>query len=356
MKPACLPEQLLCRAVGVLPRARQCARFVLAERPMRAAFERAFIVSRFGEHRARGRDMVLASRVRRAAERNLLVAETQAVRGAACDKRQSLERLDGGARINRPIGVAKGHHHPAIRIDDRAGPAMGGFDERAAHSLDDHGIGHGLLLPGQRFKVTQAMNAPVPSAPIAMRPNSGTSNGCRTILPPRLCNLCNQSINVVDFKIAQPVRRIGVGHDSAHVEDAGDWLVSSLGDPVGAILHAASACLRTSSQRSQRRTLWRPQHRACRVHANRNFRGAQLPPCCCSLPAKPRVSRPPYSSSPRWKRSILSRQPFSLPPFAYQGTTSTQGQRHEGPRDSLVCCLSAVSQKHTYWLVRLSSR
>ena len=94
---------------------------------MRAAFERPFIVSRFGEHRARGRDMVLASRVGRAAERNLLVAQTQAVRSAACDERQGLQRLDGGARINRPLGVAKGHHHPAVRIDDRAGPAMGGF-------------------------------------------------------------------------------------------------------------------------------------------------------------------------------------------------------------------------------------
>ena len=108
---------------------------------MRAAFKRAFVVSSFREHPARSRH-VLASRVRRAAERNLLVAETQAVRGAACDERQGLQRLDGGARINRLLGVAKGHHHPAVRIDDRAGPAMGGFDPVAAHRLDDHGIGH----------------------------------------------------------------------------------------------------------------------------------------------------------------------------------------------------------------------
>ena len=153
---------------------------------MSAAFEHPFIVSRFGEHIARGRDMLLASRVRRAGERNFLVAQTEAVRSAARDERQGLQRLDGGARINRPIGVAKSHHHPAVRIDDSAGPAMSGFNERAARSLDDHGIGHGLLASGQRFKVTQAMNAPVPSAPMAIRPNSGTSNGGRTILPPRL--------------------------------------------------------------------------------------------------------------------------------------------------------------------------
>src|SRR6185437_14306076 len=103
---------------------------------MRAAFERALIVPRLGEHGARGRDMVLTSRMRRAAERNLLVAEPKAVRGAARDKRQSLERLDGRARINRPIDVAEGHHHPALRIDDRAGSAMGGFDKAAARSLD----------------------------------------------------------------------------------------------------------------------------------------------------------------------------------------------------------------------------
>ena len=112
---------------------------------MRAAFERPFIVSRFGEHRARGRDMILAARVRRAAERNLLVAQTQAVRSAARDERQGLQRLDGGARINRSIGVAKGHHHPAVRIDDRARPAMGRFNEVAARGLDNHWVGHGLL-------------------------------------------------------------------------------------------------------------------------------------------------------------------------------------------------------------------
>ena len=83
--------------------------------------------------------------MRRAGERNLLVAQTKAVRGAAFDERQGLHRLDRGARINRPLGVAEGHHHPAVRIDDRAGAAMGGFDEGAARDLDDHRIHHRLL-------------------------------------------------------------------------------------------------------------------------------------------------------------------------------------------------------------------
>jgi hypothetical protein len=48
-------------------------------------------------------------------------------------------------RINRVLGVAKGHHHPVVRTDDRAGPAMGGFDPIAARDLDDRGIGHDTL-------------------------------------------------------------------------------------------------------------------------------------------------------------------------------------------------------------------
>ncbi len=142
MKPACLPEQLLCRAVGVLPSARERPHFVLSKRPMRAAFERTFIMIRFGEHRAGGREMVFAARMGGAAERNLLVAQTEPCRSAAGDERQGLKRLDCGAGINRSIGVAKGHRHSAVRIDDRAGSAMGGFDEGAAHRLDDHRIVH----------------------------------------------------------------------------------------------------------------------------------------------------------------------------------------------------------------------
>ena len=165
---------------------------------MRATFERPLITSCLGEHRAHGRDMIVASRVRRAGERNLLVAQAQAVGSAAFDERQGLQRLDGGAGINRPLCVAEGDHNSAVRIDDRAHSAMSGFNQGASQDLDDHGIGHvrspdwrrGVqrlprsLVSGQRFKVTQAMNAPVPSAPMAMRPNSGTSNGARTILPP----------------------------------------------------------------------------------------------------------------------------------------------------------------------------
>jgi hypothetical protein len=49
-------------------------------------------------------------------------------------------------------------------------------------------------------------------------------------------SLCKQLIEVVDFKIAQPVRRIGIGSDSTHVEDTGDRLPTRLGEPVGGAL------------------------------------------------------------------------------------------------------------------------
>ena len=145
MKPACLPEQLLCRAVGVLPEARERAPLLFAERPMRAAFERAFVISGFGEHRAHRRDMGLAAGVRGAGKRDLVVAEAEAIGGAAFDERQGLQGLDGGARINRPLGVAERQNHPAVGIDDRARAAMGGFDPIAARGLDGHRIRHGFL-------------------------------------------------------------------------------------------------------------------------------------------------------------------------------------------------------------------
>lgn len=49
---------------------------------------------------------------------------------------------------------------------------------RAAHAQSVNAI------QPQRFEVAQARNAPVASAPIAMRPKSGTSNGARAIRPP----------------------------------------------------------------------------------------------------------------------------------------------------------------------------
>jgi hypothetical protein len=72
------------------------------------------------------------------------------------------------------------------------------------------------------------MKAPVASAPIAIRPKFATSKGRRTILPAMLLDLSNAAIDVVDFEVAQPVRRLSIGNDSAHVEDAGGRLAPAL--------------------------------------------------------------------------------------------------------------------------------
>jgi hypothetical protein len=82
----------------------------------------------------------------------------------------------GERRLDARMGHIERHHHVL---------GIGAADDR------QFGLGHrreawasGRCRRGQRFEVTQAMNAPVASAPMAMRPKSGTSNGGRTILPP----------------------------------------------------------------------------------------------------------------------------------------------------------------------------
>ncbi len=110
---------------------------------MRAAFERALVAPRLGEHRLRQRDMLVLAGVGGAGERNLPVAQAQPVGGAALDERQGLERLDRRARIDRSLDVAEGERDCAIRIDDRARPAMGGFDPPATKDFDHNRVGHG---------------------------------------------------------------------------------------------------------------------------------------------------------------------------------------------------------------------
>ena len=141
-KPACFPEQLLCSATRASARTGERAGGRVAERPVRAAFEHAFVASRLGEHRAGQRDMRLLARMRGAGERDLLVAEAEAVGGAALDQRQGLQRLDRRTRIDGPVDVAEGEHHPPVRVDHGARPAMGGFDPLAAQDFDDDRIGH----------------------------------------------------------------------------------------------------------------------------------------------------------------------------------------------------------------------
>ena len=101
-KPACLPEQLLCSAVGAPPARGERPGRGLVERPVRAAFERArrrarpcaSIAARAPRH-ARGSPACEAQ-----ASASSSSVEAELVGGAALDQRQRLQRLDGRARID----------------------------------------------------------------------------------------------------------------------------------------------------------------------------------------------------------------------------------------------------------------
>ena len=108
---------------------------------MRAAGERRGVEPRLGEHRRRRLDMRRRAGMRRAGERDFGLAEPQRVGRAALDQRQRLQRLDGGARKNRFVDFAEHERDRAVGVDDRAGAAVARFDARAAHDLDDDGIG-----------------------------------------------------------------------------------------------------------------------------------------------------------------------------------------------------------------------
>ena len=128
---------------------------------MRAAFENALVAPGLCKHCPRRRDMVLLAGMRGAGERDLLCAQAQAVRGAALEQRQGLQRLDRGARVDRPLDVAERHHDRSARVDDRSGAAMGGFDPIAAQSLGDHGIAHLRLLESA---ANRRMGKPAPQS------------------------------------------------------------------------------------------------------------------------------------------------------------------------------------------------
>src|SRR5205814_299218 len=83
--------------------------------------------------------------MRRACERELLMAEPIVLGGARFDQRQSLQCLDGRARIDRAHHVAARQHRTAFGIDHGDGTAMRAFDAAAAQDFDEHRIGHGSL-------------------------------------------------------------------------------------------------------------------------------------------------------------------------------------------------------------------
>ncbi len=70
-------------------------------------------------------------------QRQLLVAQLVGVERARLDQRDRLDRLDGGARVDRRLDVAPLGQHTPVGIDDAGAPAMDGFHHAAARHLDE---------------------------------------------------------------------------------------------------------------------------------------------------------------------------------------------------------------------------
>ena len=141
---------MLARAVVVQRRrraagARQRLRRGLVQRPVGAAGERAGVEPGRAQHALDAGDMRRLAAVRRAGERELLVAEAVAVGAARLDQHQRLQRLDGRAGKHRRRDVAERQHGRAVGVDHRHGAAVAALDQVAARHFDQDRIGHRRL-------------------------------------------------------------------------------------------------------------------------------------------------------------------------------------------------------------------
>ena len=101
-KPECLPEQLLCRSVGVLAGTGERHASLVIGRPVRAAFERRTRPARPWPASTRASATCAGSPLCEAqASASSRSPKPKRVRRAALDQRQRLDRLDGGAREDR---------------------------------------------------------------------------------------------------------------------------------------------------------------------------------------------------------------------------------------------------------------
>ena len=138
--PECLPEQLLCTALGRSPCARSASRAGAVARCMRAAFEIGDAEPDMAEERGHARDVKILALVAGAGERQFLVLEREAVDGARRDHGQRLHRFDRRAREHRPFDIAGRGDDRARRVDDDEGAAMAVLDPVAAGHLGEDGI------------------------------------------------------------------------------------------------------------------------------------------------------------------------------------------------------------------------
>ena len=108
----------------------------LDARPVGAALERACVEAGLGEHARDHGDVLGLAVVRRAGDRELLVVELEALRGAALDQRNRLQHLDRRARKDQPLDVAERDDPMAVGVDDDDRAAMRRFARVASRRLD----------------------------------------------------------------------------------------------------------------------------------------------------------------------------------------------------------------------------
>src|SRR5476651_1400827 len=104
---------------------------------MGAAFEIGFAQTHLlqpGPHRL---DVAWLAIVRGTGERDVLVAEAEALDGAALDEGHRLDRLVGRARQDGLVDVAPRSDDRAIGLHDRGDALVAALDHRAARDFDD---------------------------------------------------------------------------------------------------------------------------------------------------------------------------------------------------------------------------
>ncbi len=129
---------------GLASGPRQRLRGGRMDRRVRPAGERGRIEPGAREHALDQCDVRRLTRVRSRCERQLVLAEAEAIRGTGFDERQRLQRLDRGTGKHRARDVAQAEHCVAVGIDHGGCAAMLALEERAADDFDEYRICHKL--------------------------------------------------------------------------------------------------------------------------------------------------------------------------------------------------------------------
>ena len=116
---------------------RQPLRGARVHRRMRAAGELRFVRAGLAQDAPRGFDVKGLGVVRRGADRDLLVRQTEALDAAVLDERQRLEHLDRGAHEADQCRVARACDESTVRVHDRDVDNVLRFDSPAARDFYD---------------------------------------------------------------------------------------------------------------------------------------------------------------------------------------------------------------------------